>query len=169
LIPMVRPAAGSERKAKNSLIRSLSGFKPLTHPRHPLFRVQDSSAIFCRRRHQPRRPKSPGLRREESSAEQTRLEFSYRSQFHSTVSNLCRLQPARYITTAHSSLCSETMCGAEERRLCFRCLRSPGPPRTPRRVGTLRDANRIQIERYNLATDQLVMTHYFPHAFLCAP
>src|SRR5262249_27480737 len=51
---------------------------------------------------------------------------------------------ARYITTAHSSLCSETMSlrgRGEGGWLCFRCLRSPGPPRTPRRVGTLRKLN----------------------------
>ena len=91
--------------------------------------------------------KSPRLPREESSAEQTHPEFFYRSQFHSTVSNLCRLQPARYITTAHSSLCSETMSlRAEGRMALLPVLAKSGPPRTPRRVGTLRDANNFEIQ-----------------------
>jgi hypothetical protein len=42
-------------------------------------------------------------------------------------------QPARYITTAHSPLCCETNVIAGPRE----CLGSPGPPRTPQRVGTL--------------------------------
>ena len=53
-------------------------------------------------------------------------------------------QPARYITTAYSPLCRETMSLRAEGKggwPCFRCLRSPGPPRTPRRVGTLRQLN----------------------------
>jgi hypothetical protein len=79
----------------------------------------------------PSRPaekaKKPWPPARESSAEQTRLEFFYRSQFHSTVSNLCRLQPARYITTAHSSLCSETMSlRGRGKTALLRCLRSSG-------------------------------------------
>src|SRR5262249_34425330 len=46
-----------------------------SEPKNLVYKIAPE-ALFCRRRHQPRRP-----------------EFFYRSQFHSTVSNLCRLQP----------------------------------------------------------------------------
>jgi hypothetical protein len=45
-----------------------------------------------------------------SNAEQKRLKFSYRLQFHLTVFEFIAIaQQPRYITTAHSSLCYETM------------------------------------------------------------
>ena len=115
----------------------------------------DAQALFCRRRHQLRRP-----------------EFFYRSQFHSTVSNLCRLQPARYITTAHSSLCSETMSlrGRGKDGSASGACEAPTRHEPLGGSGHYEMPTEFQIERYKsaLATDQLVMTRSFPHAFLCA-
>jgi hypothetical protein len=62
-------------------------------------------------------------------------------------------------------------CGAEGMGgwLCFRCLRSPGPPRTPGRVGTLRVCQlNLQIERCKSALARISWSRRcFPRFPLC--
>jgi hypothetical protein len=59
------------------------------------FRVHARLNAALRRPTTGRSWRAVNYTREESSAEQTGPEFSYRSQFHSTISKLCRLRSRR--------------------------------------------------------------------------
>ena len=81
-------------------------------------------------------------------------------------------QPARYMTTAHNPLCSETMSlqGRGKGGSASGACEVPARHEPLGGSGHYELPTEFQIERYKsaLATDQLVMTHCFPHAFLGA-
>jgi hypothetical protein len=77
---------------------------------------------------------------------------------------------ARYITTAHSSLCSETMSlrGRGKDGSASGACEVPARHEPLGGLGHYEMPTEFQIERYNLATDQLVMTALLPTRFpLC--